>query len=128
LGLGQTYIRIGKYDEVIRAWETAAQLLGHSPFALGCLGCAYAAVGRIGEAMRLLEELQDLARKTYVSPWSFGAIYYGLREIDRAFDWFEKAVDERDGAMFHFHIDPAFDRLRSHPRYPALLRKMNLEP
>ena len=45
-------------------------------------------------------------------------------------DWspLDKAVDEREGLTLHFHIDPLFDPLRSHPRYHALLRKMNLEP
>ena len=89
---------------------------------------AYALAGRIGEARKLLEELQDLAQKAYVPPWSFAVIYFGLGEIDRGFDWLEKAVDERDALILHFHVDPTYDPLRSHPRYPALLRKMNLEP
>ena len=48
--------------------------------------------------------------------------------MDSAFDWFEKAVDEHDPLMLHFHVHPNYDPLRAHPRYSALLRKMNLEP
>jgi len=126
--LGFSYIQTGKTDEAIREIETLAQIVGHIPIALGWLGWAYALTGRIGEARKLLEELQDLAQKTYVLPSSFAVIYFGLGEIDRGFDWLEKAVDERDGWILHIHVHPAFDPLRSHPRYPALLRKMNLEP
>jgi hypothetical protein len=75
-----------------------------------------------------LQELQELARKAYVPPSSFASIYFGLGEIDRGFDWLEKAVDERDGLIVHIHVDPGYDPLRSHPRFQALLRKMNLEP
>ena len=42
-------------------------------------------------------------------------------------DYFEKAVEEHDSMPFLFHVHPFFDPLRSHPRYHALLRKMNLE-
>jgi hypothetical protein len=30
--------------------------------------------------------------------------------------------------MLHFHLHVSFDVLKSHPRYLALLRKMNFEP
>ncbi len=40
----------------------------------------------------------------------------------------EKAVDEREPAMLHLAVEPTYDPLRSHARYRALLRKMNLEP
>ena len=128
LSLGVSYVHTGKPDDAIRAFESCAQLSGRIPVCLGVLGWAYAWAGRIGQAQKLLEELQDLAKKAYVSAWSFGFIYAGLGEIDTCFDWFEKAVEERDPMIFHIHVDPTYDSLRSHPRYAALLRKMNLEP
>jgi len=48
--------------------------------------------------------------------------------MDQAFDWFEKAVDEHEPLMLHIHVHPNYDPLHAHPRYSALLRKMNLEP
>ncbi|MGA2264024.1 MAG: tetratricopeptide repeat protein [Acidobacteriota bacterium] len=126
--LDLTYLQTGKLDEAIRAFETCAQLTGRSPWDLGILGSVYARAGRLGQAQKLLEELQDLAQKAYVWPWSFGLIYAGLGDIDRCFDWFEKAVDEHNPLMLHIDIEPIYEPLRSHPRYPALLRKMNLEP
>jgi serine/threonine protein kinase/Tfp pilus assembly protein PilF len=126
--LGSCYFHIGKHDDAIRAMEMQAQVLGRSSFALGNLGWAYASTGRTAEALKLLEELQERAQKQYTPSWSFAVIYSGLGEMDKAFDWFEKAVDEHDPLMLHFHVHPNYDPLRTHPRYPALLRKMNLEP
>ncbi|MGA2587596.1 MAG: protein kinase [Candidatus Aminicenantales bacterium] len=126
--LGSCYFQIGKHDDAIRAIETLAQVTGRSSFALGNLGWAYARTGRTGEALKLLEELQERAQKQYVPSWSFAAIYVGLGEMDKAFDWFEKAVDEHEPLMLHIHVHPNYDPLRTHPRYKALLRKMNLEP
>jgi serine/threonine-protein kinase len=126
--LGSCYFHIGKHDDAIRAMETQAQVLGRSSHALGNLGWAYASTGRTAEARKLLEELQERAQKQYTPPWSFAVIYSGLGELDKAFDWFEKAVDEHDPLMLHFHVHPNYDPLHTHPRYSVLLRKMNLEP
>ena len=126
--LGVSWVRTGKCGEAVRAMETAAQLAARSPFVLGILGSTYARAGRVGQARKLIAELQELAQKTYVHPYCFMTIYFGLGEIDTGFEWFEKAVDERDSWILHILVHPAFDPLRSDPRYPALLRKMNLEP
>ena len=78
--------------------------------------------------LRLLEELHDLSNKTYVSPSAFAWIYCCLGEMDKSLEWFEKAIDQHDGLIITTYLFPLYDPLRSHPRYKALLRKMNLEP
>jgi len=35
-------------------------------------------------------------------------------------------IDERDSSVIYFHVEPICDPLRTHPRFHALLRKMNL--
>jgi hypothetical protein len=57
-------------------------------------------------------------------------IYVGLGEKDKAFEWLEKAYEERSIAAFFGFIkaDPVYDPLRSDPRFADLLRRMNLQP
>jgi serine/threonine-protein kinase len=126
--LGSCYFHMGRYDDAIRAMETQAQVLGRSSFALGGLGWAYAQTGRRGEALELLEELHERAQHGYTPSWSFAVIHSGLGEMDKAFDWFEKAIDEHEPLMLHVDVHPNYDPLHTHPRYRALLRKMNMEP
>jgi hypothetical protein len=52
----------------------------------------------------------------------------GLGEIDKAFDWFDKMVEERGMVSFFILFTQNIGHVRSHPRYKALLRKMNLKP
>jgi Tfp pilus assembly protein PilF len=95
---------------------------------LGNLGWVYGSTGRTADALRLVEELRERAQQAYVPAWSFAVIYQALAESDKAFDWFEKAIDDREPLMLQFTVHPNYDSLRAHSRYPALLRKMNLEP
>ena len=84
--------------------------------------------GRAGEARKLLAEMHELAQRTYISPFGFACIYIELGELDKSMEWLERAIDERDGMVSQIHVHPQYsDPLRSHPRYHALLRKMNLE-
>jgi tetratricopeptide (TPR) repeat protein len=118
---------MGQLEEGVRAIERAVELLGRTPLYLGILGFSYAMVGRTREAQKILEQLQELAQKIYVPAFAFAAVYQAFGEIDKFFDWLEKTVEEYDS--FHlFHFTSLFDSIRSHPRYHALLRKMNLEP
>jgi eukaryotic-like serine/threonine-protein kinase len=126
--LSQSYIQKGMIGEGIRAAETLAERYSRIPLVLGILGSAYAKAGRNEEARKVLAELQDLAGKAYVLPTAFAWIYLALKEIDHCFDYMEKAVEERDQWIFHMILDSSLDPFRSHPRYQALLRKMNLEP
>jgi tetratricopeptide (TPR) repeat protein len=126
--LGSVYIFLSKYEEGIREIETGARILEHSAYALGTLGSAYARAGHIEQAQHMLSELSKLRQKGYVPNISFAYTYFALGDIDQGFDWLEKAVDECYAGIVQVTVNPIYDRLRSHPRYHALLRKMNLEP
>ncbi len=118
----------GGFDEAILTLENAARFMGRGPLSLGWLGLGYGRSGRTEEAKRILAELQEVARQTYVLPSSIAEVHIGLGDLDGAFEWFGKAIDERDKFALHIHVDPTFDALRTDPRYPALIRRMNLDP
>ena len=53
-------------------------------------------------------------------------VYTGLGEADRAIDLLEAAFAKRAGAVYGIKGSFLFTACRSHPRFRALLRKMNL--
>jgi serine/threonine-protein kinase len=128
LFLGSSYVHKGMLAAGVRALEKAVAFAGGNPVASGALGYAYARAGRTAEAHKLLEQLQGLALKTYVLPSSIALIHFGLGEIDRGLEWFQRAVEDPDVMVLHAHLDPSYDLVRSDLRYRALLRRMNLEP
>jgi serine/threonine-protein kinase len=125
--LGWSYTYTGRPEEAIRACETALQISGPSAMTLGIMGGVYAMAGRTDIAQKLLNDLRELSEKIYVPPMAFVWIYGCLGETENVLHWLEKAVDERDGMVILIPAHLTFDPLRSHPRFHALLRKMNLE-
>jgi hypothetical protein len=83
--------------------------------------------GRTGEARRLLGEIRARASRGYASPIWSALAHLGLHEIDAAFEWLDRAYEERDGSLILVTASPEFDPLRSDPRFGALLKRMGLE-
>lgn len=52
-------------------------------------------------------------------------IYVGLGEKDTAFEWFERALEERTVRLCELN-DPAFDELRTDLRFQALMQRVDL--
>jgi hypothetical protein len=77
--------------------------------------------------MYRLKRLQKADPKK-VAPFSLADLYVMLGKKDEAFTWFEKTFDARDPVTLQFNIDPAYDSLRSDPRYAKLVERIGLKP
>ncbi|HEX3235916.1 MAG TPA: tetratricopeptide repeat protein, partial [Gemmatimonadales bacterium] len=126
LTLGWTYLLKGMPDEGLAAMRKAVSLSPENTLYLAQLGQAYAQVGRTGEAREVLRQLEELSRRRYVSPYHMAYVHTGLGEQERALDWLERAYEERAGGIWGVKGSFLFRNLRAHPRFQALLRKMNL--
>ena len=76
----------------------------------------------------MLDQLTELSEQKDV-PAVDMVIYAGLGEKDKAFEWLEKAYEDRSiSGAAEIKVDPIFDPLRSDPRFQDLLRRINLLP
>lgn len=117
----------GRLEEGVVLWQSAVPKWGRVPSMLAPLGYGLARIGRSTEARAILAELDTAEKKFYVTPFSRALIYVGLGEFDTAFEWLDRAVDERDIHILHLTAKPVYDPIRADPRFHALLRKMKLE-
>ena len=124
--LGHTYAANKQFDEAIAASQRAVDLSGRTPGALGILGLAYGLANRKTEANKVLDELLQLNKTRYVTPAAFVNVYIGLGDKDKAFEWLEKALQERSNYVAYLKVFPIVDPLRSDPRYEDLLRRIGL--
>ena len=82
--------------------------------------------GRRAEARKVIDELEQLSKRKYVSPYFIAVIYSGLGERDQTFAWLEKAYQERHPYMTLIGVEPVFDPVRSDPRFADLVRRVGL--
>ena len=128
--LGHAYVQKSMYKEGIAEFQKALAILPGNALALSGLGYAYAVSGRRAEAQKVLDQLAEISKQKYVPAASRAAIYAGLGDKDKAFEWLEKAYEERSiviGSGHPIKVDPVWDPLRSDPRFADLLRRMNLD-
>lgn len=111
--------------QAIAAFEKAVGL-SRDAGSVAALAYAYGRSGQESAAQALLNELLDKSAREYVPAESLALIYTGLNDWDRAFEWLERCYEERDPHLFWIRVFPVLDRLRSDPRFDALLRRLGL--
>jgi tetratricopeptide (TPR) repeat protein len=126
--LGGSFVYKSMYNEGIPEFKKSLAISPGDERTLGFLGLAYAQSGRRAAAQNVLDQLNQLSKKEYVEPVPTAQIYTALGEKDKAFEWLEKAYEERSWYLGFVKVDRPFDPLRSDPRFADLLRRMNLEP
>ena len=126
--LGVAYKHQRDYDRATAMLQRAVTLSGRNPDALAQLGHAYGLQGRTREARQLLEELNVLAKTRYVPAFDQMLVHAGLGERDQAFEWLQRAYDERYGPLILLRVDPDFQALRDDPRFEQFVRKISVAP
>jgi TolB-like protein len=123
--LGRACVQKGMYSEAIAAFEKAVQLSGNRE-GRPALAHAYAKAGRTGVARSILAEMKIHTGGRYVASPMIARIHLGLGEIDKAFEWLRKGIEERSYWIVFLKMDPVYDEIRSDPRFVDLLRAARL--
>jgi TolB-like protein/Tfp pilus assembly protein PilF len=124
---GLTLLQMNEIEKALEQFETAVEISGGNPQYLSALAYAYALAERKEEAEELLGSLQRLYRESYVSPVQMARVYIGLNDMDRAFEWLERAYEESAGWLCLIKVEQIYNPLRTDQRFQALLKKMDLE-
>jgi TolB-like protein/Tfp pilus assembly protein PilF len=116
----------GLHEQAIAERRWAVEASGGAPLFLAELGDSHAAAGNRSEALRILDQLQELSKTSYVMAYWMALIHANLGERDQALHWLEMSYQERSPTLSFLKIDPRLDALRSDPRFDNHLRRLNL--
>ncbi len=111
------------YQQAVAASEKACALSGREAAPLAFLGYALGAMGAKNEAEKILRELEEKSKQSYVSPHHLATVCMGLGKREQAIAWLDRAYQERSLWWGLVAVDFRFDSLRSDLRFTALLKK-----
>jgi len=122
--LGVAYLCKSLNEPAIAAMQKGVQLSQGACVFIAGFGLAYATAGHEKEAQKILNQLQELSKQRYLTPYLVARIT-ALDRKDKGLRWLETAYQERDVWMVFLKTDPRLDDLRADPRFEDLLRCMN---
>lgn len=112
----------GNLDSALVVYRRAQALSPDRP--LFGLAVTLARMGRRAEARAMVQRLEVLARRRYVSPGMIAAVHIALGDRDAAFAALDRSVEVRDGWLWPMDSWPELDPVRSDPRFQALRRRV----
>ena len=123
--LARVYVYLGRCGEALTVLRGGRE----APAAIfaGVPGYVFAKCGRRPQALAELDRLRARAAVgNYTTRYGLAVIQAGLGNNSAAIAELELAYGQRDWAMYMLMRDPAFDGMRSDPRFVALVRKVGL--
>jgi tetratricopeptide (TPR) repeat protein len=114
LFLGLALYATGKRDEAVTEVNRSRS---SRPDVATWIGAAYGLMGMTDEAIAVLNESLESMEEQWVSRFGIAITYFSLGQNDEGFEWLERAYDDRDPRLPYLGMHPAFDNVKSDPRY-----------
>ncbi len=135
--LGNAYLQQGFYKQAMAEYQKVLELSKGAAIVetamKAIIAHAHAKFGKRSKAERLLNELMRLSKTRDqsspafdVSPHSIAEIYSALGQKEKAFEWLNKAFEQRDMQMVSLKVNPTLDPLRDDRRFTELMRRVGL--
>ena len=90
------------------------------------LGRAYAESQKKHEANQMLNELNEFAKRQYVSAYEIATIHVALGNNEQVFQSLAKAYAEHSFHLVNLNVSPQFKSVRSDPRFRDLVQRLGL--
>lgn len=118
--LSQIYVMQGRPQDALPEIE----LVRYDSLRAFLYPIAYHALGRNKESDAALSEL--IAKYHEGAAYQIALVYAFRNQSDEAFEWLERAYDQRDSSLFITKVEPLLKSLHNDSRYVAFLKKLNL--
>lgn len=124
--LGRTYQVKKMYPEAVKEYKKALEVTPDWPVALSQIGNVYGVSGNKAEAQKILESLVALSSNKFVTSYGVALVNMGLGDKEKAFEWLNKAYEERSHWLVWLRSDPRWDSIRTDKRFIELVSRVGL--
>jgi DNA-binding winged helix-turn-helix (wHTH) protein len=124
--LGLAYQQLGFHEEAITELQNACVCSDRHPSAIATLSYVYAVAGSAAKAREAASELDEIARRGYVSPYWRAIVHAGLGDWERAIGELRLACSQRDPLLVWLNVDPRLMSLRDQSGFAPLVRVLGL--
>jgi TolB-like protein len=130
-GLFWAYWAMRMYDQMEKEAEAYARYIQDTAPRIRTYLDAFRAYAKGDKetVRRLLPELEAHLKETNTSLTEIGGLHFFLGDVDKGFEWLERAYSKREGFLLHIQWDwdRLFDGVRNDPRYLHLLKRLGLD-
>ena len=124
--LAQAYAFTGQRDKAIEECELALALSRGATDYLVNKATVYAILGEISESRKILEDAKKNWKPDGSSAANVALFHAAAGEKDAAFEWLERAAQERSPFLLFVKLIPPFHSLRDDPRFDALVKRIGI--
>ena len=126
INLGRAYEQKGMTAQALATYQTILAVVPDDPGLLALVAHANAVSGKSALARAALAHLEQMRATKYVPAVYIALVYVGLGEKDKAFQWLDRAYDERCEYLVYLPTEPMADPLRSDTRFSHLIGRLGL--
>lgn len=113
-----------EWAEAVRMRQRYWQVMGVESARVNRLGELFAASGYAAVQREWAAWIEGFANaRGFVTSSELGMLYAGLGERDRAFEWLERAVNDRTRDLIYLRVYAELDALRNDPRWLPLVAR-----
>jgi tetratricopeptide (TPR) repeat protein len=127
IGLAWAFVKKEMFNPALSVIEKIDKSLVNEPNVMAAQTYIFAAAGETIKANKYLENLLEVAKTRYVSACDIATIYAALGDIENAFKWLEKAMEERAVWLVFLKSNPRFESLRQDFRFDELLKRIGFK-
>jgi adenylate cyclase len=122
---GNILMGLQRYEESMASFEKAMKISNRHHFAVNGLIWDYCLTGNTEKARSLMNELKERDEKEYIAKTFTAVSAAYLGDLDEAFDYLEKAYDDRDPIILNLrHEKWGPPQFRNDPRFQKLIEKI----
>ena len=121
---GCVYIQQGRLQEAIQEFQFIYKMDEEAYLALGFMGYAHALAGERAEAETLLNVLQEISHRKYVSPYSILVIHLAIGPDQKIFQLLDQLYEERNDWLVWLKVSPELRGVRTDPRFKNLMHRI----